>query len=634
MGYPPNEPPWTPNRGMAFWPPVRRSIVSLWVMASSPLFYSGDVRSDSKDAQGNPYWTQELSELLTNKKVLAAHQDLRGGGQVSATNSTVVWAADCAATVQGSATAAICRYVAVFNVWCGEPRKADPPCPVAPWGNGTLATTLQLPDLGVGSISRLQVEDLWNSSGSFTLPAGKKSVTAHTEHLGATLWKVTSSPAIRIKTDTTEVRLKTDEPRNLMMRPAAAASAATAERPCSVTAGGFGDNAQVVIMPQNSTTPPASAIYTGPGARHIFSVSGPDVDSIATLVANSTAASLQQQLPGDHDEVYVTLGLDLQPPLGRHTYIDGVTITFELSGADTSLAQFGLRRVAVDETCCGSTGGVNGMMQDFCDGVYTARVPPSESAASGAQQTTVDRSHIAYVARNASRGAAFIHSSMSPDGQMVLEIVLNLKAASTGVTMRAVGVTTLRILKVTYQYPPLAVEDACALVVPWSEHGHGSIGGLWLMFYPGNNMTLIGNGYLQERWEDECCFDPPAEPRCEPTYELNQSISSLQYLGSGGGWIEGNYPPIGHTNKFFRLEGAGDAAQGRVTITQRQCGAQYNLAYTPIPFEALEPNVSIHLSIHGHGFTRLVVSDTLRVSTVCCCHRGAGGQTPRWHLGT
>ena len=62
-------------------------------------------------------------------------------------------------------------------------------------------------------------------------------------------------------------------------------------------------------------------------------------------------------------------------------------------------------------------------------------------------------------------------------------------------------------------------------------------------------MTLRGNGYLAERWEDECCFDPPQEPRCEPTYALDQSTTAFQYLGGGGGWLEGNYPPIGLINK-------------------------------------------------------------------------------------
>jgi hypothetical protein len=34
-------------------------------------------------------------------------------------------------------------------------------------------------------------------------------------------------------------------------------------------------------------------------------------------------------------------------------------------------------------------------------------------------------------------------------------------------------------------------------------------------------------------------------------------------------------PPL---RRYFRLEGANGAPEGRVVITQRQCGAQYNLA--------------------------------------------------------
>ena len=115
---------------------------------------------------------------------------------MSATDSTMVWAADCAATAAPAAAASVrtCRYVAVFNVWCGEPRRADPPCPIAPWGNGTMATTLRLADIGLGTRHQLHVDDLWNSNGSLTVNAGETTVTAHTEHLGVTLWKVTSTP--------------------------------------------------------------------------------------------------------------------------------------------------------------------------------------------------------------------------------------------------------------------------------------------------------------------------------------------------------------------------------------------------------------------------------------------------------
>ena len=141
------------------------------------------------------YWTAELSALLTNRAVLAAHKDLRRGRQLAMSNDTIVWGADCAAAAGGGGT--VCRYVAVFNVWCGVPRKPDPPCPPAPWGNGTHAETLSRQLLGLPAGGSLKVTDLWNSSGSFVLGAATQGLTAHTAHLDATLWKITgaSEPA-------------------------------------------------------------------------------------------------------------------------------------------------------------------------------------------------------------------------------------------------------------------------------------------------------------------------------------------------------------------------------------------------------------------------------------------------------
>jgi hypothetical protein len=114
---------------------------------------------------------------------------------------------------------------------------------------------------------------------------------------------------------------------------------------------------------------------------------------------------------------------------------------------------------------------------------------------------------------------------MSPDGQMKLDVVLTrLPGAALSPQQAA---STLTVTKVAYTCPPLFIADGCAVVIPWSDHGHGSIGRQWLMFYAGNNMTLHGNGYLQERWEDECCFDPPVDPRCEPSYELDHATTSF-----------------------------------------------------------------------------------------------------------
>ena len=38
--------------------------------------------------------------------------------------------------------------------------------------------------------------------------------------------------------------------------------------------------------------------------------------------------------------------------------------------------------------------------------------------------------------------------------------------------------------------------------------------------------------------------------------------------------------------RFFRLEGANGAKEGKVVITQRQCGGQYNLACGPTPWHS------------------------------------------------
>ena len=196
MGFPPNEPPWTPGRGMPFWQPVRRTIVSLWAIASSPLQYSGDVRSGSVDAQGNRYWTKELSALLTNPDVIAAHQNVRAGRQVSASNSTIIWVSGCAVAPTTNEKEAplisVCHYVAVFNVWCGEPRKADPPCPKPPWGNTTHRTSAQLAELGINTAEQLQVTDLWNRTRDYVLPVGAKTLVTETAHLDVTFLKIAS----------------------------------------------------------------------------------------------------------------------------------------------------------------------------------------------------------------------------------------------------------------------------------------------------------------------------------------------------------------------------------------------------------------------------------------------------------
>jgi hypothetical protein len=62
---------------------------------------------------------------------------------------------------------------------------------------------------------------------------------------------------------------------------------------------------------------------------------------------------------------------------------------------------------------------------------------------------------------------------------MKLDIVFSeLAAVPEGNSVASV----LKVTKLTYDYPPLYIENGCNLVVPWSKHGHGSLGGNWLMF--------------------------------------------------------------------------------------------------------------------------------------------------------
>ena len=131
------------------------------------------------------YWSKELAGLLTNKAVLAAHQDLRKGKQLSvaADNSTIVWLGQSAAD---SST----RYVGIFNVWCGNPRVADPPCPVLPGSNGTniTQTSLSLASLGCDKSAMYRISNLWNASASPAATVkGDAIMMVRTPHLDVTM---------------------------------------------------------------------------------------------------------------------------------------------------------------------------------------------------------------------------------------------------------------------------------------------------------------------------------------------------------------------------------------------------------------------------------------------------------------
>ena len=269
--------------------------------------------------------------------------------------------------------------------------------------------------------------------------------------------------------------------------PAGSADSAAGGPSPADAAEGFSEPATQTLVGANATR--GNATF-GPGSSELFAVAGPSqsagIVSITTRQGPAAATDREGQEAQDPRQTpqegaargdqgpYVVYTVDLQPPLGPNTYIGGVTISYTLSGPNTTAVSFGLRRDAPDGCCA---GGLHGALQSYCDGLYTARFTQTEGG--GERTAVVDRSTIAYVARdNATAGAAFDHSIMSPDGQMKLDIVFSMAASGADSTAASV----LRVTKITYEYPPLYIEDACNLVIPWSKNGHGSIGGQWLMF--------------------------------------------------------------------------------------------------------------------------------------------------------
>ncbi len=75
----------------------QRTLMTLWAMARSPLFFTGELRDSDAFT---------LS-LLTNDEVLSITKASRGNGQLFRNRDQIVWTAECA---DGS-----CRYVALFN---------------------------------------------------------------------------------------------------------------------------------------------------------------------------------------------------------------------------------------------------------------------------------------------------------------------------------------------------------------------------------------------------------------------------------------------------------------------------------------------------------------------------------------
>ena len=172
------------------------------------------------------------------------------------------------------------------------------------------------------------------------------------------------------------------------------------------TSLGFGESATQTLVGANATR--GNTTFGPNGSNGSFAVAGPSQpDGVVSISYRPSSAS---SLSAEREERYVIHTVDLQPPLGPNTYIGGVTISYTLSGANSTAVSFGLRRDAPDGCCAGSP---RQSLQDYCDGVYTAKYTQTEQG--GEQTATVDRTTIAYVARdNATRGAAFEHTIMSP----------------------------------------------------------------------------------------------------------------------------------------------------------------------------------------------------------------------------
>ena len=62
----------------------------------------------------------------------------------------------------------VCHYVAVFNVWYGEPRQADPPCPKPHWVDATHRTSAQLVVLRINTAEQMHVQNPMRGSMMIT----------------------------------------------------------------------------------------------------------------------------------------------------------------------------------------------------------------------------------------------------------------------------------------------------------------------------------------------------------------------------------------------------------------------------------------------------------------------------------
>lgn len=138
----------------------------------------------------------------------------------------------------------------------------------------------------------------------------------------------------------------------------------------------------------------------------------------------------------------------------------------------------------------------------------------------------------------------------------------------------------------------------------WLEHQPGYLGGKWLLFHRGENVTLTGTGYFQIRWEIEYWIHDGLVSM--PTYTDQEG--DFRHVASGGGVRMDDPMPGEEGQTRMQRESTGQQTtlpedepmlwvneyyylDGSITITnqERTNGgtAAYNLGVTPLDYDAV-----------------------------------------------
>ncbi|WP_226831890.1 glycoside hydrolase family 27 protein [Brachybacterium sp. FME24] len=146
-------------------PDERRTLITLWVIARSPLMVGGDL----------PGSDPETIALLQNADVLAVHRDSHGAREVFREGPLVLWTATGSSGVDGADAAP--HFVAAFNV-----------------GEEPLAIALDAADVGLPSRFEGEVQELWSGTTATTRPITEQSDAARGVSPGSTAIDVVIAP--------------------------------------------------------------------------------------------------------------------------------------------------------------------------------------------------------------------------------------------------------------------------------------------------------------------------------------------------------------------------------------------------------------------------------------------------------